>query len=158
MTQNNINTKNPLLQIISSSTSSVVTCSTTIPYDDSIPQQSTEGTQVLTVTITPKYSDSKLDIEFAGQVSSNGTATAITTALYQDSTANALCASACTLDTTLGIIGYLRHVMTSGTTSSTTFKIFIGPNTSTCYVNGDNAGTRYMGGVSSTTLTVKEYR
>jgi hypothetical protein len=160
MTQNAINSKNPVLQIVTSSTVDVVTCSTAIPADDTIPQQGTEGTEVLTATITPKYSDSILEIIFSSQISNDATQNNVQVALFQDSTSNAIAAHSFLPGTTgsQATVGLLRHIMTSGTTSSTTFKIKVGPDANTCYVNANSTGTRLMGGVSSTRLTIVEYR
>lgn len=128
-----------------------------MPYDDSIPQNN-EGDEVLTVSITPIYSDSILEIVFSSIITTDATATSITVALFQDSTASALQARAYSNSVLqLCRIGFLRHIMVSGTTSATTFKIRIGPDASSAYVNGDTLGTRLMGGISNTTLTVKEY-
>ena len=62
------------------------------------------------------------------------------TALFQDTTANAIQG----FITTVSIAGHsdttvLRHIMSAGTTSATTFKIRFGPGTS---------GTGYMNSVS----------
>lgn len=162
MTQNAINSKNPVLQIVTSSTVDVVTCSTAIPADDTIPQQGTEGTEVLTATITPKYADSILEIIFSSQISNDANQNNVQVALFQDSTANAIAAHSFLPGSlaagSQATVGLLRHVMTSGTTSATTFKIKVGPDANTCYVNADSTGTRLMGGVSSTRLTIVEYR
>jgi hypothetical protein len=50
----------------------------------------------------------------------------------------------------------LMHYMTSGTTSSTTFKLRLGNNSAnTTSFNGKN-GARKYGGVSSSSLTIME--
>lgn len=154
---NAVNSSNPVMQVLSTSTTAVVTCNTTIPADNSIPQQSTEGTEVFTLAITPKSTTSILVITFAGCITCDSTAVSVGIALFQDSTANALSAKHIAIGTTESTTGTLQHIMTAGTTSSTTFKIKVGGNASTVYVNGNSAGTRLMGGVSSTTLTIVEY-
>lgn len=156
MTQNDINSSQDVLQIVSTSRTTILSCATVIPRDDSIPQN-TEGDQVFTLAITPKRSTSKLKIFFSSFGTGAGGAVGPTVALFQDSTANALAAvnlrqvnSAVCLD--------LQYIMTSGTTSSTTFAIRVGPNAGTFYINGDATGTQLMGGVASTTMTIVEYR
>lgn len=157
MTQSSINSTGVLLQRVSTMTSSVVTCSTTIPADDTIPQN-TEGTEVLTLAITPKFTTSTLIIDFSGIATQSATGSGgPTVALFQDSTAGALAAQCLTTASNRSISAIIKHVMTSGTTSATTFKIRIGSNANTCYVNSNNAGTRRDGGVSSTTLIISEY-
>jgi len=157
MTENSINTAEVLLQSVSTSTSSAVNCSTTIPADNSIPQQSTEGTLVLSLSITPTYSTSILEIWFSGVVTKDANAGSVQVALFQDSTANALAAVSYNIAASQSDSAQLRHVMTSGTTSSTTFKIHIGSAANTVYLNSDNAGNRRMGGVSNTCLVINEY-
>ena len=50
----------------------------------------------------------------------------------------------------------LIHVMTSGTTSATTFKVRVGPQSAgSIYLNGSSAA-RLFGGVSQSVLTVQE--
>ncbi len=145
------------MQCLTTSIATVVTCNTVIPIDDTIPQN-TEGVEVLTLSITPSSSTSVLEIVFSGAVTNDIINTGSSVALFQDSTADALAArSSSSNQFSYTSTLYLRHIMTSGTTSSTTFKIRIGPTSNNCYVNSDNAGNQLMGGVSSTRLTIKEY-
>lgn len=155
MPQNSVGSKDQVLQFVSSSLGTVLNCSTpTIPADDTIPQN-TEGTEVLTVTITPKFSTSNLLITFSSIFSISATGSA-TIALFQDSMANALAAKCYDLSAA-GMCGHFMHVMTSGTTSSTTFKIRAGPAANSLYCNGPDGGGQIMGGVCNTLLTVEEY-
>ena len=156
MTQNCINTGIVISQILTTSTASVVTCSTALPSDDSIPQNG-EGTEVLTLAITPYSATSTLLIEFKSAITTDSSAVTVTTALFQDSTASAIAANSNAFPSSLGGTFSLRHIMTSGTTSSTTFKIRVGPSANTVYVNGNASGTRRMGGVSETRLTITEF-
>ena len=137
---------------------SVVTGTTNIPLDDTVPQN-TEGFEVtgLNVTITPTSATSKLWIE--AQVTYTVSAATINVmALFQDSDVNALTATAQhgiaaeEADMTIG------WWMTAGTTSATTFKIRCGINGSnTMNINGDNTSTRIFGGVCNTWIKVTEY-
>ena len=155
MTQNRIN-RSAVLQYLTTSTSSLVTCSTATPADDTIPQN-TEGNEVLTLSITPTYSTSRLEIIFVAPFIKDANNGSAVVALFQDSTADALSALAQGVTNTLGGILVLRHYMTSGTTSATTFKIRVGPGANSLYINGSSAGARLLGGVSSTRLTIVEY-
>jgi hypothetical protein len=130
---------------------------TTIPADNTIPQN-TEGTEILSVTLTPTDTNNTLRFRFQGWGAMSALGAYIIAALFQDSTADALCASAGpdpraatgTTDVTL------EYEMTAGTASSTTFKIRVGPQTAaTLRLNGLNTG-RYFGGVSVSTLIVEE--
>lgn len=153
---NAINSVNPVIQIVSTSLGTLLDCSTTMPYDNTIPQK-TEGTQVFTLAITPKSATSILVITFSGSISADATAVDVSVALFQDSTSDALAAKGIAVAATNSTTATLQHIMTSGTTSSTTFAIRAGGNASHVYVNGNSAGAQLMGGVSSTTLTIVEY-
>lgn len=159
-TNNAVNSRNILLQQVSATTNSRVTINVITPYDDTIPQN-TEGVEVITVTITPISATSRLQIMFSSVINKDeaGNPSAVV-ALFQDTTANALAAAAMleSQSTPASRQVYLEHVMTSGTTSATTFKIRIGSSSTTLewYVNGTHSG-RLMGGVFSTVLTVNEY-
>ena len=158
MTQDAVNSQDPFVQIVSTQTGTLQTLTTLTPADDTIPQN-TEGAEVLTVTITPKFSTSRLEIVFISTIAVKDLTTpqSIITALFQDTTADALAATCVRANTNGSINCYLHHVMTSGTTSATTFKIRVGPDTNTLYINGTNVGAQTYGGVSATRLVVKEY-
>jgi hypothetical protein len=122
---------------------------------DVVPQQ-TDGMQVLTVTITPKNSTNKLQINAICQVAAS---TAVTgwLALFQDSTAAAL---ASIYFSTFGA-GYALPIvfnfeMTAGTTSATTFKIRAAPTQAATLSVNTNMSVRLGGGSQRTTLTVTE--
>lgn len=130
---------------------------TTLPYDNTVPQN-TEGDQVVSVSITPTNSSNILMIEAVVFGEAN-VATACM-AIFQDSTANALFATAQACNSVPGCMT-IRGYMTAGTTSSTTFKMRCGPGTAGTYtVNGVAAGTGIFGGgtVPNTTLVVTEIR
>jgi len=153
MTTNSLNTQMPVYQVISSKTNSVVTCNGSLPRDDTIPQN-TEGTEILTVTLTPRSSTSKLFIEFFAPLGVDSYTSAANIALFQDATADALSAASFRYSYMI----YFNHFITSGTESSTTFKIRIGyPTVVGTYINGDDAGNRIMGGVSNAYMKVTEY-
>jgi hypothetical protein len=144
------------VQLVSTSTGAYGSGTTTVPLDDTIPQN-TEGTEFMTLAMTPTDSSNKLVIQVLAQHTSETTDRFITGALFQDSTANALAASTfyCVTATATGII-YIQHIMTAGTTSSTTFKYRAGlNNTGTTSFNGRGGG-RFMGGVSNSSITIFE--
>lgn len=130
--------------------------STTIPTDDTIPQN-TEGAEWATVTITPKNASNRLVIEAFFSLVTTGTSTATACfALFQDSTANALAATGAT-QTTGGYISnaYVKHEMAAGTTSATTFKVRAGASSGNLYVNGGTSARTY-GGIASVRISVTE--
>lgn len=146
-----------LAQSLTATTTNYVGLSTTIPADDTIPQN-TEGTEILTQAITPANANSKIiitaSIEIRSPAGSGGT---FIGALFKDTTANAVRASAVYCDAG-GVSGHLTLIFeeTAGSTSSRTYKFRGGPASAiTMYYNGDASG-RMFGGVSAVTLRVEE--
>jgi len=142
------------VQQVYASTTAYATGTTAIPVDDTIPQK-TEGSELLTVTITPTNSSNLLLIRFVGNVyrpSANAFC-----ALFQDATTNALSANFrgnSGVDTQVMVLEYR---MVAGTTSATTFRIRMGLDTTAAWqVNSCSLGSRCMGGVACTVLTVTE--
>lgn len=149
-------------QIVYTQTGALVTCTTVIPVDDTIPQI-TEGDEVLTATITPKHATNILVIEFSSVQGTIGNCNS-TVALFQDAAVDSLAAtysgssSVILSNPNANII--LRHVMVAGTTAATTFKVRAGPEVggASTYVNGSmDTGARECGGVAATTLTITEF-
>jgi hypothetical protein len=133
------------------------TTSVIIPRDDTIPQIS-EGTEYVTVAITPTSSSSKLHITASSGQTNSGAAAFVTMALFQDSTANALASSyAYHSAANWPRDSILKYEMTSGTTSETTFRLRMGASTSTASVNGNSSG-RQMGGTTAVRLAVMEVK
>jgi hypothetical protein len=143
-------------QVVFTELNAVANGTTSIPYDDTIPQN-TEGNQYVTLSITPKSATSKLLIEacmcFHGDAAEN-----YTLALFQDSGADALAAVSFRSESTEGNAPVvIRHEMTSGTTAATTFKLRAGGNTSgsSLTLNGKSGSRRY-GGVAASLFTIRE--
>lgn len=145
-----------VVQAVTASSGTMTTGTGLIPPDNTIPQI-TEGDQYLTVTITPTSAANLLEIEVLLYASNTVTPAALIAAVFQDSTANAVAASLTTLLTAGTIEPILvRHVMTAGTVSATTFKVRAGGGVAgTTTVNGAS-GTAYMGGVMQSRITVRE--
>ena len=146
-----------ILQMVYVFTGAYATGSTTIPFDDTIPQI-TEGNEVMTLAITPTSASSKLlvnvDVSGASNVQGNWTA-----ALFRDSTANALAAA----QTKQSDVNpdhldhlHLTWVADASSTSATTFKVRCGQtNAGDWYFNGQNA-SRWFGGSSNSGITIME--
>lgn len=146
------------IQEVSFGTGTLATGTTAIPLDDSVPQI-TEGFEVMTLAITPKLTTSRLVVEVICFVSMSA-ADFSQVALFQDSTVNSLVATnnnSNTANTSFSIP--LIHEMISGTTSSTTFRVRIGPSsgTTTLTFNG-RAGSRLYGGVANSRIIIREYK
>ncbi len=149
-------TSRVISQVVSTTTGAFSSGGTAIPLDNTIPQN-TEGDQYMSLAITPVSATSTLVIEVTGHFA-NAADPLFTMALFQDTTANAIAATsspnvANTNTTQLKLL----HVMTSGTTSATTFKIRAGSSTAnTTYFNGFG-GAAALGGVLNSGITITEY-
>jgi hypothetical protein len=146
-----------VVQMVSTNFSAVATGTTTIPHDDTIPQI-TEGDQYMTQAITPKSTTNKLVIEITAYLS-HSAAVGVVGALFQDATANALAAAGVrnTVGTEYNML-VIKHVMTAGTVSSTTFRFRAGGDgVGTTTFNGDG-GARKFGGITLSNITIIEYK
>jgi len=151
-----------LAQVVTFQTGTVATGIVPLPHDNTIPQN-TEGDQYMSLAITPTNVANTLEIEvdLFGQESTN-TSDGFAVALFQDSIANALTAGGAQLE---GVAGagshtgvHLKHFMTAGTTSVTTFKVRAGLNGAGTFVfNGTGGSTQVFGGVMASRITIKEY-
>jgi hypothetical protein len=145
------------VQQIQTTITGVMSTGTTLNlYNDSIPTN-IQGDEYMQVTITPESATSKLVIDVVANYSANQ-ADNLVTALFQDSTVNALRAVAVNLLQPGGMISTsFRWEMTSGTTSATTFKVRIGGTAGGSLItfNGSLAG-RLLGGVMASSITITE--
>lgn len=144
-----------LVQVQSSIDGAYASGSTTIPLDDTIPQ-SNEGTQFYTVSITPTNTNNTI-LLLGSLVLYPSTSINASSALFQDSTANAIASSnPAYLGGGTWEMLHIMHSMTAGTTSATTFKLRAGPaSAATIYVNGNNSA-RLLGGTLRSGLLVLE--
>lgn len=137
--------------------------STTIPLDDSIPQQTGEGTEIVTASITPKKLANRVRVTFTGQVTGSGNVDGqrAIAALFQDATEDALRAVATHVNSNEGsavdepAVLSLAFEHSPNTTSAVTYKIKVGANSGTVRMNG-TASARWFGGVSAATLILEE--
>ena len=143
-----------IVQVVNVINSAVATGTTVMTFGDSIPQN-TAGDEYMTLAITPTSASNKLFIQATAMVRTT-TLGSFVIALFQDTTANALGASAKTLTATYVNQVNLIHYMTAGTTSATTFKIRMGnTNSNTTTFNG-STGSRQLGGIASSNITITE--
>lgn len=126
-----------------------------IAEDDTIPQN-TEGTEILTASITPKSVTNRVRVRFQGYGGTSGSSE-IVAALFKDSGADALCAA---ISVPVGSSGYspilldFEHV--PATTSQVTYKVRVGPSSAvTARLNGLHNARRF-GGASRATLILEE--
>ncbi len=142
-----------VLQMVATSISTLVGPVTSIPDDDTIPQFS-EGTLVLSQSITPKSASSNLFIIFStgGTPSASGAAIA---ALFVNSGANALSAAYIgERGPGSSYAGMIQYITTAGSTSARTYQARVGGGG--FRINGSSASQKFDG-VASTYLVIIEY-
>lgn len=138
-------------------TSSTRTSGTSIiPQDNTIPQN-TEGTEILSKAITPTNASNTLIIDVDIPIIGSSATNTLIIALFQDSTANALAVATTSLVASYNTSIRLRHSMTAGTTSSTTFKVRIGHSGGvTTWYHNSNDSSHTFGGITTSYLTITE--
>lgn len=144
-----------LVQRAYASLATVQTGTTTTPNDDTIPQN-TEGTEFLTLAITPTSATNRLRISGTFHLACTSSLARLIIALHQDTTADAIFAASGNTQTSIMMTFRFEFEMVSGTTAPTTFKVRIGPSTaSTVTVNGE-IGARKLGGVLISSIIIDE--
>lgn len=146
---------NTIVQVVSTQTGAVATGTTILPLDDTIPQI-TEGTEFMTLSITPTSATNKLEITVNCLLSDNTTARCIA-ALFKDAVANALAAAVATTGAA-GVASMLsfKHTMISGTTSAITFRVRAGAQIASTTTFNGVGGARLFGGVAASSIIIKE--
>lgn len=132
--------------------------SAVIPNDDTIPQN-TEGTEIINLSITPRFATSLIMVRFQTFGTLGGSAPGnIAAALFRDSTVNALAATGALVETTNARRPLVLEYQDSpATTSSVAYKIRVGPDAGTARLNG-NSTTRHYGGAARATLVLQEIK
>lgn len=147
------------IQVVTSQLNTSATSSSIIPFDNTAPQIS-EGTQYISLAITPTRTTNKIFIEFnVSHVSGNGTQFPVM-AIFRNDQTNALCAyGGCvnTAGTGFYCAANLQVETVAGTTSALTISLRFGPDSAgTVYMNADDAGNQYLGGTWIATLKATE--
>lgn len=145
-----------VVQQVQTQTGAFATGTTQIPVDDTIPQN-TEGTEFMTLAITPTDAGNDLYIDVVLNASSSSATRWIIAALFRDSGADALAVGMSYHETATAFstIKFSCKVA-AGSTSATTFKVRAGANdTGTTTFNGQ-AGGRIMGSVLLSSITITE--
>jgi len=147
-----------LVQSVRLDDSAVHTGTTTIPGDDTIPQN-TEGDQYLSQAVTPASSPNILRVRYSLNANNSAASTQVA-AIFRDSTANALQTSATEIPT----VNRLNHSIYGETqvlanqNTSTTFAVRSGGSAAgTTTINGVT-GSRSFGGVFNSYLVIDEYQ
>lgn len=146
-----------VVQMVGLGYTAVATGTTTIPLDDTIPQN-TEGTEFMSLSFTPKSATNTLviDVLFFGTAN---TIADVIVALFQDSVANAIAAtSQVTPTANYRQMINLRCVVSAGSTSARTYKVRAGGGAaSTITFNGHSSG-RLFGAITKSSIVITEYK
>jgi len=143
------------VQIVNTTYSALATGTTTIPRDDTIPQN-TEGDQYMSQAITPTNANNILLVQavFFGASSAIGD---LAGALFIDTTANAVAACMEYVLANENCMLILNYSQVAGTTSAMTFKFRAGNSAAgTTSFNG-RAGLRLYGAITKSSITITEY-
>ena len=144
-----------VVQVVNVMDGAVATGTDVIIDDDTIPQNS-EGDQYMSLAITPTNSSNKLLIHVIEHGAHSATGSPLFMHLSQDSTAGSLALGSTTYRSGANPgSNSLVHFMSAGTTSATTFKVFIGGTSGTYTHNGSSSG-RKGGGVMASSITIWE--
>lgn len=128
----------------------------TIPFDDTIPQNS-EGTEILTASITPRSESNKIRIEAILNVSSSAAGRQIIATLFQDDIVDAIGAAwASVSDSNGGVTLLLRHEVVASSLEARTYKVRFGADSAAIVTLNGSAGMRVMGGVAVSSLVLTE--
>ena len=130
---------------------------TTIPADDSIPQD-TEGTELCSVAITPTHASNLILLHGFIPVRLGSTALAIG-AIFEDGVANAKAVGYQNVPTSNFDVGvHVLGVVAAGSTSARTYKLRYGTGSSvSSYINGTQTA-QLFGGINAARLIVTEVK
>lgn len=129
--------------------------STNIPVDDTIPTSS-EGMEMMSISVTPTTSTSRMVLRVAGMFAS-GMLTTISGTMIVHGDSSAFAATTTYIDTanqTRGFNMVAEHV--PGSMSPLTYKFRFGAGSSSVRPNGSASG-RLFGGTSKWVMTVEEF-
>lgn len=145
-----------VVQSASAGTTTYTSMTTTIPADDTIPQN-TEGTQILSVSITPTSASNTIRVRVTLPCVVASVTTSAGLAVFRGG-ASAIRSALLSLPSTQIFSGAFEFDDAPATTSATTYTVRLGPlAAATLYLNG-NAASRLFGGSMNTLITVEEIR
>lgn len=131
---------------------------TAIPIDDTIPQVG-EGTQILSVSLTPKSLTNKIRVRFSGAgATSAAGGNVVTAAMFVNGAADAVRATtnvSTAANTIMNFVMEFEYVPASLTAQTITIRV--GPNTGTARMNGTSAA-RFLGGSMGCVVVAEEIK
>ena len=144
-------------QVVRASTADLVTGTTQIPADDTIPQI-TEGDEFLTCNITPKNAANTLKVDVVCNLNINTTGTPfLVVALFIDPGPDAVAVSWVEASASRPVVISFSYWQAAGTVSEMIFKGRAGSDGSNAITVNGKSGSRYYGGVVMSSITITEY-
>ena len=143
-----------IIQVAANYVRAATTGAVTIPFDNTVPQQATEGVEVFRKTITPTSAANMLHIDGAFNFTIT-TASSGSISLFRSTTA----VYACGLNTAVALfcgLHPLSHKELAGSTSSSTFTVRAGNNAGNTLTFNGSGGTALYNGIISSRLSVYE--
>ena len=150
-----IQTLSPVLQIVQTIDSSVKSVAGNIANTNTVPTTS-NGTLVISQTITPLNANSNLTITFSASGTVSGTQP-ITTALFQAPNTDAIACSVVTSPVSQYFNPVLSFTLPSGSTNEHTFSVYMGAAAGAVTLNGTALGTPLYGSTLHTVITITEW-
>lgn len=146
-----------VVQTVRTDTGASATGTTTIPYDNTIPQN-TEGDQYMSLSVTPRMAANVLRVQSVAVVSSTAGLSQLIAALFKDSVANALAATTATVpSTTCVLLLVLNYSGLAGSVSSISFKVRAGASgAGTTTFNGGASTASIFNGVANSFILIDE--
>ena len=141
-----------IIQSVISSTNAYSSHTTSIPYDNTIPQIG-EGELLLTTAITPTSTSTIVRATSLTWV--DGNATEASCALFRGAGANALAAGTSFTNTDFVQPLPVVYQDVPGSVAAQSYTLRVGPNSGTIYINGTSGG-RIFGGVFYSFLMLEE--
>lgn len=132
---------------------------TVIPFDNTIPQCATEGTQFMSQAITPVATPNLLEVDFKAFFAAGAGTGNVAAALCQDSVGNALAAYATANAVNNGpveIAGYYMAVAGGTLGTPITFKFLAGPTSAGTITFNGSSGSQIFNGVYGSYIRVRE--
>ena len=150
-----INASKRILNHGYTTSSSLASTTTAIPFDNTIPQSSEGGLGMTADAFTPVSATSKLMIWYGAMMGSSSSSTTGLLCLFKDSDSGALNVTPARISNDGASYPHGYYEMTSGTTSAITFKLRFGAPSSTVYFNS-LSGSALFGGTTPAFIKIVE--
>lgn len=146
---------NPIVQTVLTQDGSVANTAANIAYDDTIPQSS-EGAELITVSVTPKSSTNLLMVRATVTLSGTSSGSHVIASIFQDAVANARRSAAAKVSVADAESTFQIVFETTSTIGvPTVFKIRYGASAGTATAHGENTSRR-LGGINRSQIDVME--